>query len=175
MNPFCPSPSPIAHRMPSRPSSPATANNNSGTRLAGGSDGGCVHAHERGRGVLLAHRPTDEELLTHYLALKAADAGFTPAAVCDVEWTTSTGREKEVRDSDVGCGEGGGDGEGEAGSEAGRWSMSGVEAETWSTARRTARQRRGVESEGKGSPGGAKREAGEGAARTEEEDDGGGR
>ncbi|KAL6655601.1 hypothetical protein ACP70R_006427 [Stipagrostis hirtigluma subsp. patula] len=30
-------------------------------------------------------RPTDEELLTHYLARKAADAGFAPAAVRDVD------------------------------------------------------------------------------------------
>ena len=30
-------------------------------------------------------RPTDEELLTHYLAPKAADAGFAPAAVREVD------------------------------------------------------------------------------------------
>ncbi|RLN34445.1 hypothetical protein C2845_PM03G34330 [Panicum miliaceum] len=31
-------------------------------------------------------RPTDEELLTHYLAPKAADAGFAPAAVREVDF-----------------------------------------------------------------------------------------
>lgn len=34
-------------------------------------------------------RPTDEELLTHYLVPKAADAGFSPAAIREVDLYTA--------------------------------------------------------------------------------------
>ncbi|XP_062199712.1 NAC domain-containing protein 92-like [Phragmites australis] len=50
--------------------------------------GGGDHGQRRAGAPLppgFRFRPTDEELLTHYLARKAADAGFAPAAVREVD------------------------------------------------------------------------------------------